>query len=451
MKLGLKTVSMFAVLGVVLFAWALFGVKTSFAIVYDQSATTPYLCVNVVGNKVDQCANKTTSGGANVDQTFGQRLHFGSSTTLTALTVNIDHCDGSGANPVYDEIYVLDSTQWSSWSYSQNPPVSYLAKSTTYTGSVCSGAKRFTFIPSINTDNIYGFVYYVKNANDAQAKTVNVKATIESYPNDWIRPSDYQGYAPVTSHTLDYYTIAPNTPVFDYVITVETGGAPVVIQSPLNNAYVDSPVTFSGTCNADISTLELNFVNDEPFATSTDYMDFVYPSIPCTASSTWSTYPVGIANGRWNVRAIQATSTDQIEINVLQSSTPKNNVVVPTFTCNIPYLSWDPCASMQSVGNKLGSYIGNTIMYNVDAVTSTKPFAYYFQLRHAIQGYTSATTTSPLSFSTSYASTSIELFNASSTPVEIIGQAQWDSWRPYLSALIHASFVYYLLAFIVFT
>jgi len=251
----------------------------------------------------------------------------------------------------------------------------------------------------------------------------------------------------------DYGVTWTDTTQASYNFKAYSGTSGIVkITEPLNEARVGNPIDFRGDCNAGYP-ISIQF-NDVGHPTSTAYEDYTINSIDCTATSSWHYDRLWLTETRWNVRASDATTTDQIIINV-DNSYPSNSGAGTTgaatgFSCQIPFLSWDPCDQLgkwaNSLANNITSGITATASTTASTIRNAKPYKYAFQLYDATQtGISSPSSTESLEIKVNFQGTTTTLFNASTTPGSVVPKPYWDRIRPYEHYAIYAAFIGFII------
>lgn len=347
----------YLVLSLAILGVALFVSKAHAETVFQDNFTSAHACLNsgrYTAGELADCATGTfLNTGANAYSVVAQPMYFSTVAKVSAISLYVDQCVGSGSTNPTGVAYLLTQSQYNSYlGTNENAPSSYVSASNTVTLN-CSGAEaKFTFSPSVASNAFAYTVFRFVNANEANAKTPVIRTTANTYPPISFLPGEdiYNAVANnVATRSFDNGTYITYTPAQkDLYMRVYRSDHVLAITYPTNNSTVSTfPFTILGTCESDVDVL---LYNGSSVASSTTSFG---ATRTCT-SNAWS-YPVGLDQGFWSVYAssteahdgivffYRAQSTLQVSTSTVQFLTATSTDVLGNVSCASDSPVWFIC------------------------------------------------------------------------------------------------------------
>jgi len=432
---------------IILSGVALFGLRSASAeeLFLDTSSDPTLVCYSGESDSNDDSCDATPSYSGT--QNLSQGLLISPNTSFDVSKIQLlPHSLGQGvssSNNYLLRMYLLNSSQWSTYLNTGTSTVSAIS-ATPESQNVTPGSYLSFNFPSpysVNSpDDLRGFVVEMSftNAPDQPEFRWSLSPGSE-------HPLNFSGDAELYNMFYDSPGNASNDNL-DLVFRLYTVNAPLAITYPENNSTVnDLPLTILGTCLYDVDV----FVYDGlTYASSTT----AFSSGRLCNSNTFS-YPVNLQQGFWNVSASSTDASVGITFYYsAQSTTAEDyaNQIIEnlqaSLSCYIPFLNWDPCLAVSNVLVAIRNAITGSLQSFGTLIAQTKPISYYFQISSVLsENLSSTNTTSTLNLSVPVFGTNTELFNSSTTPNQILGEAPWDNVRNFMKIGLYIGFLVYII------
>lgn len=442
----------------IIFCSLLFGHKV-FADTYYYNTTTPI------------SGNNFLFDGSDTTHQEGHSLYFQLSATSTtqinriALLITGCFADLANCNNYGMKVYSYGSMVGDDSSYqSGNTLVATSVNHVNGSNYSWDGVDLFTF-------EFYGFtmnanqVYRIVLTN-LDFPTATEQITVKRALDLGTTPSDYNELESKNAGSGHWYGVTGQI----------SGGSPVFAETDTHITAITSP-TVQGQDN-DVG-FSINLYNGNPTATqfcAIPYYNLQTLPVHCQGISqsgnTSATTTIHfISNGSYSATLqIQTGSKvlDKKNVNFFVNSpsqsfaspTSTDSGITPEFidtisgwTCNISYLSWDPCNAFASfVSRFLLSIWNQMIAFHLNYI-QRPPFSYIGEMYYL---YTSSITSIENNASSSLPAVSIVIikqkgFSTTTLPVlsqsnlyGVLNQSQWNQLRPYIEMIFYLLFGFWL-------
>lgn len=443
---------------ILLLAFCVFNAKAE--TLYGQNTTTPYAS--------DRYGIGTTEGstgqGFDRDALIWQRL--GLQGTVNIGKIRLEGCQHTPADNMDYRFFFASTT------HALNEIIADHNKLSTHTVGTEEVKENFAFSATCNpkSTSTWSFMEIDFSTPHVHSTSTPIEYLIIATNQGGGVPLD-SGIFRVNNNSIPFGIPAP-------VSLLYSGGASTISNANFANygdlsmelyqdnseLYIDTPVqyeTVTGTFNIGgrcqtSSNVDLNIIYDENLATTT--IDFVITDIPCTSNS-WSFEVTGglEPEGDWYVVATDNYGGyDTVDFTFDQTFVPEVPPVVLNWSCNISYLSFDPCATFADMVENIIGGIWNIVRGLGNTLTSSRPLGYVKEIVSAVKtaNDTASTTDYLIPQARFYVPTTTAFTNtgyrfdmnffSADTFTNVLPQSSWDSIRPYMNLVFYLIFGFYL-------
>jgi len=442
-------------LGVVLFSH-----NAQAETLFGQNTTTP----NAVDRYGIGSGEGSGGGGLTREDLVWQR--FGFNQTINIGKIGVQGCQYNPADNLDYTFYFASTT------HAMNEIKADHNKLSTHTVGTAETVNDFAFSASCNPKSTSTWSMMTA---DFSTPHVHSTSTPIEYVIIYVSQSGGSplsgGVLRVNNNSIPFGVLAP-------VSLLYSGGASTIASADFanygdlsleiyednSNLYIDTPEqyeTVSGTFNIGgrcqtSSNVDLNIIYDENLATTT--IDFVITDIPCV-SNAWNFEVTGGIDpaGDWYVVATDNYGGyDTVDFTYDETFVPDIPVVVLDWTCNISFLSFDPCAAFADFAEGIVGGIWNIIRGLGNTLTSSRPLGYVKEIVTAVKSANDTASSTDylipqarfaVPTTTAFLNTKYRFdmnFLSASTFTNVLPKSSWDTIRPYMNLIIYLLFAVYI-------
>lgn len=339
--------------------------------------------------------------------------------TITGFDIGCYLAGGSGNANTKITGYLLDDDDWTKFVSESHGEVKQSRATSTTDVLTCEGKNVGSNATVLNGD--YGTVhlqfqtpYTIQTGHTAKALVIRItsaggfingspvlKEVDDSYPGPEFTSFSqfWSGGGHSDTGDNDYFQNSRDLAIRIFRSSAETQNM-LTIQVPDRGSIQSTNFPFGGTCPTG-ETVHYGITSCVTFGscTATDTPE-IYSTASCS-NNVWSTT---ISTTQMNSVLdfkqwyAYATTTLQRAANMFFFGTPPTepnpgqiNII---HSCEIPFLSWDPCVQLQDFINASKAAVQNTITGTFTLVQNTKPYAYIFQIYGVLHSSLASTTAS---------------------------------------------------------
>jgi len=441
---------------VILSGIALFGFSASAETIYQTNDTdATLLCWSSESGEPADCGGSFQGTWDNTMQVYlWQDLLVNPSSAdpeipLSAVSFWVEEFGGSGGNHYTATAYFMDDSDWDVFvANGYDNVIQARATSTplSFNGDLNGWAKvDFPTPYTVDISNSVSHVVFKIVGPASVIRGIKIGTTNDSYPTSaftnfsWL----WSGGARATDQFFNDYGPKYFENLGDLRLRLYREDTQLTITSPPRSALLENPFNISGTCQ---DTVTWVLYDNALIASSTEAFYF---TDACSAN-VWSRHFTSLNDGSWY---IDASSTGQFTSSVFYWNNYEGNplfpqYVFPSWSCEVPYFSFDPCAAVSSFTRAIENS-ARAFAYSLkNLIETTPPFSYPVQIYDAVQVGLSTNASSTLALTVPVFGQQTLLADISQTPVQSVSQSQWNTMRPYFELVLYGSFIIYLLTLI---
>jgi len=427
---------------------ALFNSAKATDIILDDN-TTPYsdtTCYNFTTDTVETCGSTPSISSTPIY--FGQKLDLKEGEEITSIVL---YGNGTPHASNHHQLFILDNDQF------------LHLQSTGQLTALATSTDRLDFASfaisyTMPVDAVLPLWIVVKNWSSYPTPTATDLVVLR--PDSYPRRSDSY-YQPSSLASAFRSNFSEMQDAMDLHITVYTPERNLSILSPQNGQVYTTYDQYrefyiNGSCS---ENLQLRM-----FAIQ-EGLDKYYNVTCSTTISFWEIQGMNLPDGYYSLRA-SSTNNSQIgsgfwyqnlyASSSVASTTPTFSEIytkIKNWSCNVPYLSWDPCADISSIFISIFDSLTTAVKTVFGSFRATKPYSYVPEL-YDIFSTALETTTSTTPLATFVVPTSTNFLNTkfqgtfhlfdSTTLTSILPANQWTVIRSFASAFFYLLFGFWL-------